>query len=279
MFQRFRHILLVLILPVTHPFLRGEELKSREILSGDKKEIILPWLGRVGLFDAPYEFEKTDLSGEKNEEDAENLAGKGKVDLLPREDSKRGEQQLSSSEEALSLRVGNGPGEIFGTVSDAQGKSIANVIITLPDLGGVRTQTAPDGSFRITGLPSVEVRAEFLKEAYQSKVELIRVRETGVTKLNVPLELKPVELADGEYLLETEEVVLEPLEEEAAAPGITVATGVGLTTFTTWMECRVRVLAEVIGTLSLLGVNIVQGDLISILKFLQHVAQLTQLMA
>tara|TARA_B110000008_G_scaffold257582_1_gene275869 strand:- start:32 stop:358 length:327 start_codon:yes stop_codon:yes gene_type:complete len=105
MFQRFRHILLVLILPVTHPFLRGEELKSREILSGDKKEIILPWLGRVGLFDAPYEFEKTDLSGEKNEEDAENLAGKGNVDLLPREDSKRGEQQLSSSEEALSLRA------------------------------------------------------------------------------------------------------------------------------------------------------------------------------
>ena len=229
MFPRFRHILLVLILPLTQPFLRGEELKSREILSGDKKEIILPWLGRVGLFDAPYQFEKTDLSGEKNEEDAENLEGKGNVDLSPREDSKRGEQQLSSSEEALSLRVGNGPGEISGTVSDAQGKSIANVIITLPDLGGVRTQTAPDGSFRITGLPSVEVRAEFLKEAYQSKVELIRVRETGVTKLNVPLELKPVELADGEYLLETEEVVLEPLEEEAAAPGITVATGVGLT--------------------------------------------------
>ena len=164
MFQRFRHIFLVLILPVTQPLLRGEELKSREILSADKKEIILPWLGRVGLFDAPYQFKKNDLSGEKNEEDAENLEGKGNVDLPPREYSKRGEQQLSSSEEALSLRVGNGPGEIFGTVSDAQGKNIANVIITLPDLGGVRTQTAPDGSFRITGLPPVEVRAEFLKD-------------------------------------------------------------------------------------------------------------------
>lgn len=204
-----------------------------------EEEDILPWLGRSDLLDPvlppadpekvedPEQGDTPDATGSKEEDRSgeEVPADPEKTEEGPIEET--GAEPIGPGI-LPSLSAGDGPGEVSGTVSDAQGKGIANVIITLPDLGGVRTQTGPDGSFRITGLPTVGVRAEFLREGYQSKVEVMQIREDGVTVLTIPLELKPVELADGEYLLDTEEVVLEPVEEEATGPGIIPDTGPGL---------------------------------------------------
>ena len=127
------------------------------------------------------------------------------------------------------ISAGEGPGSVEGTVFGPDGRGVPGVIITLPDQGGFQTQTDAEGSFRITGLPTAGVTAQYLKPGYLEKVDVMQVREEGVTRLRVGLELKPVELADGEYLLDTEEVILDPVEDETSAPGITVDAGPGLT--------------------------------------------------
>lgn len=126
------------------------------------------------------------------------------------------------------FKVGDGPGEVEGTVFDADGRGIAGVIITLPDNGGFQVRTDESGNFRMTGLPAVGVTAEFLKPSYLTKVDVLQIKEEGVTKVRISLDLKPVELADGEYLLEGQEVILDYEEEEAGAIGIVADAGPGL---------------------------------------------------
>lgn len=217
---------------------------AAELVKKEEKEAdILPWLGRADLLDPllpPAEPEMVD------DPERESVTDSTDQSVEAGEDSK-GEGELPTGDEAPPLddpanpaaepvgpgilpplSVGEGPGVLEGVVSNKDGKGIANVIITFPDLGGKQTRTGPDGSYRVTGLPGAGVTAEFLKEGYQIKVDVLQIRGEGATKINTPLELKPVELADGEYLLDTEEVVLEPVEEEASGPGIIPDTGPGL---------------------------------------------------
>lgn len=126
------------------------------------------------------------------------------------------------------IKIGDGPGTIEAVVFDKDGNGIAGVIVTFPDQGGSQTQTGPDGSFRVTGAPATGITVQYLKLGYQPKVDAIQVREEGVTKVNVSLEIQPVELADGEYLLDSEEIILEPVEETEQGPGAIENIGPGL---------------------------------------------------
>lgn len=142
------------------------------------------------------------------------------------------EVSVTLEEEAAGVlpnfKVGDGPGEVEGTVFDADGKGIAGVIITLPDNGGFQVRTDETGSFRLTGLPAAGVTAEFLKPNYITKLDVLQVKAEGVTRVRIALDIKPVELAEGEYLLEGQEVILDYEEEEVGAIGIATDTGPGL---------------------------------------------------
>lgn len=204
-----------------------------------KEEDILPWLGRADLLKpiAPPDKDAALPSGEPEpvvgDENAELMIPDGKGEdgvaeegeLVPPTD---GEAEEAGAGILPNTSAGDGPGSVEGVVFDKQGNGVPGVIITLPDLGGFRVRTGDDGSFRITGLPVAGVTAEFVKSAYLSKVDVLQIREEGVTKVRIPLELKPVELAEGEYLLEGEEVVLDPVEETQPGPGISVETAPGL---------------------------------------------------
>lgn len=143
------------------------------------------------------------------------------------------EAEQVAAEEAVATEAaksaGEGSGIVEGVVFDAEGKGIPGVILTLPDLGGFQTRTGVDGRFRIIGLPASGVTVEFLKTAYLTKLDVFQMKEEGVTKVRIPLELKPVELAADEYLLESQEVLLDYQEEETTtADVLSVDTGPGL---------------------------------------------------
>ena len=217
---------------------------AAELVKKEEKEAdILPWLGRADLLDPllpPAEPEMVDdpergsVTDSTDQSDEAGEGPKGEGELPTGDEAPPIDDPANPAAEPVGpgilppLSVGEGPGVLEGVVSNKDGKGIANVIITFPDLGGKQTRTGPDGSYRVTGLPGAGVTAEFLKEGYQIKVEVMQIREDGVTVLTIPLELKPVELADGEYLLDTEEVVLDPVEEEETGPGIIPDTGPGL---------------------------------------------------
>jgi len=177
----------------------------------------------------------------------------GRVDLLPDEAGQKYEQlrqekgtaervqerdQIDSNEvrndsseptgSASNQQVGDGPGTIEGTVFDANGKGIAGVIVTLPENGGFQIRTDQKGNFQLKGLPASGVSAEFLKPTYLTKTQVFNVKKEGVTQIRVSLELKPVELAEGEYLLEGQEVILDYEEDEVGAIGIATTMGPGL---------------------------------------------------
>lgn len=199
-----------------------------------KEEEILPSLGRADLL-KPIE----EPAGEVVvPEGGEPVAGGEEPDpQLPVDVAEEGEAvgekpvagMLPDKDGELKERTaGDGPGIVEGVVADAQGAGIPGVIITLPDQNAFQVMTGDDGRFRITGLPAAGVSARFIKAAYLSKDDVFQVKEEGVTKVFVALELKPVELAEGEYLLEGEEIVLDPVEDDAPPPGITTDTGPGL---------------------------------------------------
>lgn len=199
-----------------------------------KEEEILPSLGRADLL-KPIEAPAGDVLVP---EGGEPVAGGEEPDpQLPVDVAEEGEAvgekpvagMLPDKDGELKERTaGDGPGIVEGVVADAQGAGIPGVIITLPDQNAFQVMTGDDGRFRITGLPAAGVSAQFIKAAYLSKDDVFQVKEEGVTKVFVALELKPVELAEGEYLLEGEEIVLDPVEEKQTGPGISVAAAPGL---------------------------------------------------
>ena len=203
-----------------------------------KEEDILPWLGRSDLLSpitppdedvvVPADGSLEPVAGDKNAElmtpeDAGEKSEAAEV-LVPGDD---GVAEEGGAGMLPKTSAGDGPGSVEGEVYDSDGKGIPGVIITLPDLG-FQIRTADDGRFRITGLPVAGVTAEFIKSAYTTKVDVFQIREDGVTKLRIPMELKPIELAEGEYLLDAAEVILDPVEETKPGPGISVETAPGL---------------------------------------------------
>lgn len=165
---------------------------------------------------------------ETGEDPVEPDSGEGTTDPAP--DDLPPDKALEPGAGALpSNSAGDGPGVVEGVVFGPDGKGLPGVLVTLPDQGAFLTRTDPDGRFRITGLPAAGVTAQYLKNGFQQKVDVIQVLPEGVTRARISLELKPVELADGEYLLDDEEIILDPVEDETTAPGITVDAGPGLT--------------------------------------------------
>ncbi len=242
--QFYRRMVPVAGLLLIQPLSGDGRAPAAELVKKEEKEAdILPWLGRADLLDPLLPPTEPEMVDDPERDSVTDSTDQGDE---PREGPK-GEEELPTGDEAPPiddpanpaaepvgpgilppLSVGEGPGVLEGVVSNKDGKGIANVIITFPELGGKQTRTGPDGSYRVTGLPAAGVTAEFLREGYQIKVDVLQIRGEGETKINTPLELKPVELADGEYLLDTEEVVLDPVEEEASGPGIIPDTGPGL---------------------------------------------------
>ncbi len=157
--------------------------------------------------------------------------------------------------------AGTGPGELQGVIFDPDGNGIPGVIITLPELGGLQLRTDEKGEFKITGLPTDGVKAELLKPAYTTKLEVFQIKAEGITKARVSMELKPIELADGEYLLEDREVILDYEEEEfggillgGATDLVTVSSGIGKEEFS---KLGVSDAAGAVGKIA--GANIVGG--------------------
>lgn len=188
---------------------------------------ITAWLGRVDLLSPEVEEELKLPPLPVIPEDSDiQVPGEQSIDPGMPEDV--GEDVVDGSGILPNFSAGDGPGEVEGSVFDAGGNGISGVIITLPDNGGFQVRTDQDGNFRITGLPADGITAEFLKSSYVTKLDVLQVKEEGVTKVRIPMELKPVELADGEYLLEGQEVILDYEEEAVGGIGIATDTGPGL---------------------------------------------------
>ncbi|YCM46274.1 TonB-dependent receptor [Verrucomicrobiaceae bacterium 227] len=191
---------------------------------------ITAWLGRVDLLSPEVEKELR-LPAlpviPKGKEDVK-IPGEVPEDIAMPEEVDDDEVVVDGAGILPDFSAGDGPGEVEGSVFDSDGNGIAGVIITLPDNGGFQVRTGADGSFRITGLPAAGVTVEFLKSSYVTKLDVFQVKGEGVTKVRIPLELKPVELADGEYLLEGQEVILDYEEESAGGIGLVADAGPGL---------------------------------------------------
>jgi len=209
-----------------------------------REEDILPFLGRADLLDpekrGPAEAAEDgpppvkDRDGGVGPNDEEAGTGEGgnpegaPVEEEGGESVVEGEAESEGPGMLPDISAGDGPGTVEGVVYDKDGNGIPGVFITLPDQGGFQTSTDETGAFRVTGLPVAGVTAQYLKLGYEPKVDVIQVREEGATKLKVSLELKAVELADGEYLLDAEEFILPPVEEAEKGPGAITNTGPGL---------------------------------------------------
>ena len=221
----------------------GEDGLEAESTESVDKQAILPGLGRADLLKPddprrpkveaipPRPEDPEPKTGEDPppapDESAPDPdpAGEGEGDD---ETELEGEAESGGPGMLPSINAGDGPGAVEGVVYDKDGNGIPGVFITLPDQGGKTISTDETGAFRVTGLPAAGVTAQYLKLGYEPKVDVIQVREEGVTKLRVSLELKPVELADGEYLLDAEEFILPPVEEADRGPGAIANTGPGL---------------------------------------------------
>lgn len=196
-----------------------------------QEEDIIPWLGRADLLSQliplePENFVEVPLPSPLIDQVADEEESGPAEEALPVLTG--GEVEETGAGILPRISAGEGPGMLEGVVFDSDGNGIAGVIITLPELSGFQVRSDEKGEFRIAGLPATGVSAEFLKSAYVTKVDVFQVKEEGVTQVRIPLEFKPVELADGEYLLEGQEVILDYQEEEAGSIGIVADAGPGL---------------------------------------------------
>ncbi|MEJ6645009.1 MAG: TonB-dependent receptor [Akkermansiaceae bacterium] len=190
---------------------------------------ITAWLGRADLLSPKLEKELGLPGPPMIPEDAgENSPDELPVDPAIPEQSPEDEEVVDGPGMLPNSSAGDGMGEVEGVVFDSDGNGVAGVIITLPENGGFQVRTDQDGNFRITGLPVDGVTVEFLKSSYVTKLDVLQLKEEGITKVRIPLELKPVELADGEYLLEGQEVILDYEEEAAGGIGLIADGGPGL---------------------------------------------------
>lgn len=223
---------------MAHPFRKVAPLAGLLIiqpLSGDreggesevkrKEEEILPFLGRADLVnpDKVPPPDKKEGPGPPDE-DPNKPAGEGAKPNPDDPDAPKppdGEPENLPDDEAdqagpgvlPSINAGDGPGVLEGVVSGPDGKTLPGVIVTLPDQESKQVSSGPDGSFRFTGLPATGITVLFQKNGFKPKEEVIQIRGEGITKVGITIELQPVELADGEYLLDTEDVILDPVEE------------------------------------------------------------------
>ncbi|MBR9760274.1 TonB-dependent receptor [bacterium] len=205
----------------------GELETEKEDVENEVKESVAQKLGRADLI-SPKKKEEMKLAPALPELVADENVPEplpGEPEGLPTEPS---DLEEVGSGLLPSSAAGDGPGEVEGVVFDSDGNGIPRVIITLPDQGGFQVRTDEEGRFRITGLPASGVSAEFLKSAYVTKVDVMQVKEEGITKVRVSLELKSVELAEGEYLLEGREVILDYEEDEVTGIGLDGTSGPGL---------------------------------------------------
>ncbi len=239
-------------LVLIHPLIAEDEAVSEVsgllgragLLDPDKKEEIeLPEIPA-----APVPLDPADPEGESVED----------LNVLPGEEV-RDAGVLPEKNETVQ-KAGNGPGEVSGVIFGEEGQGISGVILIFPEVGGFQTRTGSDGSFQVAGLPAEGVSMELLKPAYQTKVEVLQIKPEGVTKVRISMELKPVELADGEYELDARDVILDYEEDPLGvvmlgnAQGASFVSGIGKDDF---VKQSVSNAADAVGRVS--GANIVDG--------------------
>jgi hypothetical protein len=100
-----------------------------------------------------------------------------------------------------------------------------------------------------------------MKSSYVGKDEVVQVKAEGATKVRIPMELRPIELAEGEYNLESREVILDYEDEEAKAitfdnlgEGLTLQSSIGREEFT---KQNLSTAADAVSKIS--GTNVVDG--------------------
>ena len=231
--DRLRRIAPVVVMVIVLPMFGSGQSSENGVLI--EEDDILPLLGRSDLLPVlePQVSEEDEPSFEsESEPEPEPILAVPEVEpVLPKLKEDEGvvlEEESSGTGVLPPVDAEVGPGVVEGVVFDADGNGVPGVIITLPEVSGFQVRTDEKGNFRISGLPATGVTAEFLKPAYLTKIDVLQIREEGVTKVRIPLELKPVELAEGEYLLEGQEVILDYQEEEAGPIGIVADAGPGL---------------------------------------------------
>lgn len=154
----------------------------------------------------------------------------------------------------------SGPGELAGVVFDANGSGIAGAILVFPSVGGFQVRTGVDGTFALTGLPVGAVEVEILKPAYQTKKQTLTISAEGITQARLGMEIKPIELADGEYLLEEREIVADLQDESFGGimlggnDGASLMSAIGRDVFE---KQNLSNAADAVGRIS--GANIVGG--------------------
>lgn len=155
-----------------------------------------------------------------------------------------------------------GPGTISGSVFDAtSGKGLANVIVSLPGTNVRPQRTKENGSFLITGVPAGIHTVLFTRSGYLgSDREITIPAEPDTINISQPLEVRPIEFDDSEYLLEEYEVVGEYNEGginnillgQAETPGF--MGGLGRADF---KKAALSDAGDAVGKIS--GANIVDG--------------------
>ncbi|MGC6425724.1 MAG: TonB-dependent receptor [Akkermansiaceae bacterium] len=227
----------------------AENLQESEVVSGSAEQKIEEILGRSELLDS--EEQATPPVSKENELPLpEDL----NVDL-PSESESPTAPLLPKLPDA-----GSGPGELSGVIFDSDGNGLNGAIIVFPKVGGFQVRSGPDGRFIVKGLPIGPLEVEVLKPAFQTKKTTITILEEGVTESRIGMEIKPVELAEREYLLEDREIVADVQEESFGGidlggnDGASLMSAIGRETFE---KQNLSNAADAVGRIS--GANIVGG--------------------
>lgn len=171
-----------------------------------------------------------------------------------------GEGEINAAMVLPDAQAGDGPGVLEGVVFDKEGQGIPGVIVVLPDQGGFKVRAGPDGRFRVTGLPASGVALLLMKSAYVSRDEVVQVKAEGVTTARFSMELRPIELAEGEYNLEARDVILDYEEEgqtiafDNLGEGLSLQSGIGRDEFA---KKNLSTAADAVSKIS--GTNVVDG--------------------
>ncbi|MDA0767424.1 MAG: outer membrane beta-barrel protein [Verrucomicrobia bacterium] len=242
---------------------QGPGLEELGRVEGKPKGTLLDILGR-GELTSPGRLEEAVQIEESVEDELsvprplEEDAAREEMEGVP--SLPEGEGGVNTAMVLPNVQAGDGPGTLEGVVFDADGKGIPGVIVVFPELGGFKVRGGPEGGFRVTGLPATGVAVLLMKPAYVSKDEVVEVQAEGVTRARMSMELRPIELAEGEYNLDSREVLLEYEEDEfggialGGEQGLNFVSGIGKEEFS---KQNVSNAADAIGKVA--GANVVGG--------------------
>lgn len=234
---------------------QGENVKEETVQtsSKDQDEDVLSLLLEESSPPVPTEQELRDLLDP--EESEEQPLGKDSANTT--------EPDEGSNPDGGLLPVRNlklGPGSLRGVVDGPDGRPVAGVIVVLQGLDA-RIMTDDEGQFALEGMPGGLRVIKFLKTGYKIVTREILILNDGPTALRQGLELRPIETATDEYLLDEIEVIEEFSEDRFA--GITLGqadspsfvSGIGRAEFE---EAALSDAGDAVASIS--GANVVGGQ-------------------